>query len=268
MSIYSDITHEMYTYNVCFERVTMSNEDEWGWDDDTNRDIEQGPGGNRRNELISAYSASSSFRGNSNSSANSIVGRADNNVLKTSSTTTKPKSNVTNTKTENKDSYNGENDDDNWDDVDGDHWDDHPAPIEKVHAPSANNTWEDPSDSSKPASLSTAAPSVEDLLKEQQLSTNVPVITSLKKTIPESKPTQTIVKKECEEDDIFASMGLSTLPKTNVKKTASVRNSLTNMPSSSAELSPLTTAELVPSESEDAGSDWGDDSDLNDLLDD
>jgi hypothetical protein len=209
------------------------------------------------------------MKGNSSSSVNNIIGRADNNVLTTSSTTTKPKSNVTNSKPEYKNS--NDDDDDNWDDVDGDHWDDHPVPIREVHAQSANKTKEDPFDSSKPASLtasSSVAPSVEELLKEQQLSANVPVITSLKKTIPESKSTQTILKKESEEDDIFASMGLSTLPKTSAKKTAPVRTSSANVPSSSAVSSSLIAAELVPSESEDAGSDWGDDSDLNDLLDD
>lgn len=225
--------------------------------------------------------STSYIRDTSSSSTSSIgTGRADKSVFAASSTNTKPTSNVTASKPYNAESHiDGKDDDDNWDD-DDDNWDDHPVATQKVQAPISTPTpssvisKSDQIEPSKATLTTTSAtiPSIEDLLKEQQLSGNAPVITSLQKSVPESKP-KPATKTKQEEDDIFASMGLSMLPKTNAKTELPVQKTTkvvpsTKPPASSAVTSSLTTAALFSPESEDAGSDWGDDSDLNDLLDD
>lgn len=283
--------------------MTISNEDEWGWEDNANRDIENGLSGGHHNDKANIQNelnfsadmnlkgsaktfvssrglkrpSSSYIRGTSSSSVGSVTPRADNSTFTESSKTTKPVSNITASETKYTERDDDENDD-NWDE-DDDNWDDHPVPTQKVHAPvsapvhspSSTTTGIESMESSKSASLNTlssADPSIEDLLKEQQLSGNIPVITSLKKSLPESKPLPKTAKKKPEEDDIFASMGLSTLPKTSAKKTPPVQKSTKVAPSVRLPSSSLSAAELISPESEDAGSDWGDDSDLNDLLDD
>jgi hypothetical protein len=145
---------------------------------------------------------------------------------------------------------------------------------------------------------------IEELLAEQTKNMNLPVVTSLsKKTAARSSSgdlsqKKSLVKKHtAEEEDIFSSMGLSAAPKltsstsnsapkprvssggfnssstatTNITRNSNVRSTspmeaYTN--SNFATKSDWNASSLLEEDSMNGGSEWGDDSDLDDLLDD
>jgi len=107
---------------------------------------------------------------------------------------------------------------------------------------------------------------VEEMLKEQSKNSFAPAITSLSQPKPSAKPQpRAPAKKQKEEDDYFASMGLSSIP---TKAPAPVRKApaapATATASSWKNESFAASASM---DTNDAGSDWDDDGDLDDLLD-
>lgn len=161
-----------------------------------------------------------------------------------------------------------------WDDESD--WDDDDEPSEPVSSSSVPTSTtlkktvppkakKSPPLAPKPAA---AAPlTVEELLAEQLKNSHAPAITSFSKPKPaaSAKPRATAIKKN-EEEDIFASMGLSSVP----KKSNSVSSSrASHVPTQKAEQSSWKSTNLAVSamDMSDAGSDWGNDEDLDDLLD-
>lgn len=131
------------------------------------------------------------------------------------------------------------------------------------------------------STTSTRTPTVEELLAEQFQNGQVPVITSLSMTKTKNKPTAPrtttpLPSSNTDQDDIFASMGLSSIPKiksdfqkkqqdrivSNVKvvlpSTTTAKQNDSNPPSNGVSL-------ITPSSLEEE-TDWGDDGDLDDLL--
>jgi len=145
---------------------------------------------------------------------------------------------------------------------------------------------------------------IEELLAEQTKNMNLPVVTSLsKKTAAGSSSgdlsqKKSLVKKHtAEEEDIFSSMGLSAAPKltslssnsaskprmssggfnssstaaTNITRNSNVRSTSpmeAYKNSNFATKSDWNTSSILEEDSMNGGSEWGDDSDLDDLLDD
>ena len=105
-------------------------------------------------------------------------------------------------------------------------------------------------------------PTVEELLAEQLKNSHAPAITSFSQPKSAQKKTLDVKKpKKSDDDDIFASMGLSSLPtKTEKPKFKNVSSTITK--------SSWKTETLNDVENADVGSDWGGDDDLDDLLDD
>ena len=110
--------------------------------------------------------------------------------------------------------------------------------------------------------------SIEDLLGQMSGNNSGPMITSLGSKPKEttSKPKSTLKKKKDDsDDDIFASMGLSSIPKTK-SAAPSTGGWQSNKAKAAPKSAPLPSS--LHAESLDVDDDWGDDEDLDDLLDD
>ena len=104
---------------------------------------------------------------------------------------------------------------------------------------------------------------VDELLAEQLKNSHAPVITSLSLSKPKVAAAAKPKEIKNDEDDIFASMGLASTPsRGNIQMAVKA-------PVSAPVTSSWKSENLAVTESADvdAGSDWGDDGDLDDLLD-
>ena len=104
---------------------------------------------------------------------------------------------------------------------------------------------------------------VDELLAEQLKNSHAPVITSLSLSKPKVAAAAKPKEIKNDEDDIFASMGLASTPSRGKIQMA------VKAPVSAPVTSSWKSENLAVTESADvdAGSDWGDDGDLDDLLD-
>jgi len=116
----------------------------------------------------------------------------------------------------------------------------------------------------KVAPVQPPAMTVEELLAEQLKHSHAPAITSLSLSKPKAAAAAKPKEIKNDEDDIFASMGLASIPSKAVKAPVSVPVPAPARVQSSWKSENLTVTE---SADVDAGSDWGDDGDLDDLLD-
>lgn len=134
-------------------------------------------------------------------------------------------------------------------------------------------------------------PSVDEILREQFHHGQHPVITSLsvaKPTASHAKKTKVPTQEDLEQDDIFASMGLSSIPKKidtaqphshKLQHTVPNVNTMKSLPPNT--ITTVTTTSTMSTQQKvehkvssfkesidmgDGGSDWGDDGDLDDLL--
>lgn len=108
---------------------------------------------------------------------------------------------------------------------------------------------------------------VEELIAEQQKNSYAPAITSLSLSKPKSAAAKVKQKKEAKksDDDIFASMGLASVPsKGSMNSQKAERTTVSAPVKSNWKNDNLALAESVDL---DTGSNWGDDGDLDDLLD-
>ena len=161
---------------------------------------------------------------------------------------------------------------DSWD-QDSD-WDEEetsvPVPVSMSSAPETQipKSKKSPPMAPKTAPAPPPALTVEELLAEQLKNSHAPAITSLaKKSAAKPKPKPRAAAKKNAEEDIFASMGLSSVPKKSAPASASISKPPTapaKTASASAGKSNL-AASVIDTGS--AASDWGDDGDLDDLLD-
>lgn len=155
------------------------------------------------------------------------------------------------------------------------------------------------SDKPKPSDSAT----IEELLAEQTKNMNLPVVTSLSKSDTNSASSGKLSQKKpllkrhvAEDEDIFSSMGLSATPKimsssqnsiqkarvssrssnfsntstTNITRNSNVPSTLmgTSENSTFVSKSEWKSSNLLEEDSMNGGSEWGDDSDLDDLLED
>ena len=157
-----------------------------------------------------------------------------------------------------------------------------PAPIPSVSPPKQKHVAPAVKPKKSPPLAPKSAPkdppTVEELLAEQLKNSHAPAITSFSKPKPTTpaKPRARAVaaKKKDEEEDIFASMGLSTVPK---KSTSFPRPSAATAAVAASTAAPKEKTETPSSwnrsslevlDGSDAGSNWDNDEDLDDLLDD
>lgn len=271
----------------------ISTQDDWEWDDDARNDLEQGLSSRTNvhaqqdkshskpeNEVLPKFRNSSSLElRNRALSSGSNTGNTDLSAASTKSISSVQRSNISKSKIDHPVQVNDkENDEDHENLNDEDDWDDNPLssfPTQSAVVLSAPSNVSVNTNKSSPS-----PPSIEDLLKEQELRGNIPIISSLGERASKIRSYPVPKKKEngAEEEDIFASMGLSAVPKTSTKKqTHSSTHPNSNMKVSKSSYIPSSsslgsvTANVIAKqyvESEDVGSDWGDDSDLNDLLED
>lgn len=144
--------------------------------------------------------------------------------------------------------------------------------------------WEDHEQSTTSRSIPppTAAPplpapkvdTIEDIMKQNFAGSTITSLSKPKPTTSVSKSTPR-KKKVTQDEDIFASMGLSSLPTKNKTTTtttnsSSASSSLKQQPLSKPSTSSSLSAAVLVADEEplDGGDKWGDDSDLDDLLDD
>jgi hypothetical protein len=189
-----------------------------------------------------------------------------------------------------------------------DSWDDHPSDLEEEEVKQQQQQQqqqqkkvekEETSTSTQPpptsvantnqkgkieSTTSTTSPTVEELLAEQFQNGQVPVITSLSMTKSKNTPTAPrtttpLPSSNTDQDDIFASMGLSSIPKikSNFQKKQQDRivsnvkvalPSTTNVTTAKQNDSnpPSNGVSLITPSSLEEETDWGDDEDLDDLL--
>lgn len=261
--------------------LSTANEDEWGWENsNASHDLERGviaASAKEEEDLQMALAMSLSEK--SSTSGESSVSSKRRTVQ---SRIPAPAPAPTPTPTP------AVEQSDSWDDVGS--WDEH-APIDV----SSSSTKVPPTPMSSPdpiggktfsaAGTAVTAQSIEELLREQAKKSKVPTITSLSMPKPASKTSISPKKKpkKKEEEDIFASMGLSALPKrtnTNLTSASSVSTKstvqTTNIRKKSSPPSWQQKEEIksnaLPAVDDGGslgGSDhWGDDGDLDDLLED
>lgn len=287
------------------EMISLSNEDEWGWEDNAHKDLEMGSvraqnttdstqdlnavlasssnhshksngngngksGSNRNyhhNNANASVSVTGSQRSTMSQSTNSEMTFQTSNVHKRPSVI---KSNSGN-KLED-----GGLQNDAWDDERD--WDEGgekkaaPAPASApVSLPSSATKpsmipkgKKSPPMAPKVAPVQPPAMTVEELLAEQLKHSHAPAITSLSLSKPKAAAAAKPKEIKNDEDDIFASMGLASIPSKAVKAPVSVPVPAPAPVQSSWKSENLTVTE---SADVDAGSDWGDDGDLDDLLD-
>lgn len=106
---------------------------------------------------------------------------------------------------------------------------------------------------------------VDELLAEQLKNSHAPVITSLSLSKPKVAAAAKPKEIKNDEDDIFSSMGLTSIPsRRSIQMAVNVKAPVSAPVTSSWKSENLAVTE---SADVDAGSDWGDDGDLDDLLD-
>jgi hypothetical protein len=255
------------------EMAPLNNEDEWAWEDNARRDLEMGSGA-KREELQAALEMPTPTLGIKTIKSNGARGLGKEMKVtpvhtrtNTSAAALSKRQVVSSVETS------------SWDEEDKS-WDEQPLktftnnkPLSASTSASADvrSITKVPTSTAKPkksseskANIASTPISVEDVLKEQSMSNHVPVITSL--PIPAVKPkaaSKKIVKKE---DDIFASMGLSS----SISQQKILTKITPVAPTSSAASPSWKDADSTGADSLDlinTGSDWGD-GDLDDLLED
>lgn len=276
---YGDEEDAIARSNKGNEMVPLSNEDEWGWEDNAKKDIELG--GKPSNNIDSssdlnsvlANSVHSGASSNNDSHRKSVgsdttfqttnvsgvrltssIANKRPSVIKTGSGKAFEPTPLENIASGQEDSW---DEDDDWDDNE-DNVGSSSASTYSIPTPIPVTTPTAPVPTSAPA----PPPTVEELLAEQLKNSHAPAITSFSQTKSAQKTKVDVKKpKKNGEDDIFASMGLSSIPTKTEKPKPKNVSSTTNKTS-------WKTETLNDVETADVGSDWGGDDDLDDLLDD
>uniref|UniRef100_A0A7S3PTR8 Uncharacterized protein n=1 Tax=Chaetoceros debilis TaxID=122233 RepID=A0A7S3PTR8_9STRA len=251
------------------EMAPLNNEDEWAWEDNARRDLEMGSGA-KREELQAALEMPTPTLGIKSIKINGAKGLGKEMKVtpvhtrtNTSAAAISKRPVVSSVETS------------SWDEEDKS-WDEQPLKTFTNNKPlsasaDVRSITKVPTSTAKPkkssqskANVASTPISVEDALKEQSMSNHVPVITSL--PTPAVKPKSASKKIVKKEDDIFASMGLSS----SISQQKILTKITPVAPTSSAASSSWKDAESTGADSLDlnnTGSDWGD-GDLDDLLED
>ena len=229
--------------------LSTAADEEWGWEDEemgTNLELSGMGGGGGVNEakedddLAMAIAMSLSESQNSGEEAKASTTTSVSSFSSSSTKMTRPTNNINSSRVSAKDKIKPQ----------------------RSASPNVTSTTPPPS----------GGDSIEDLLGQMGGNGGVMITSFGQKPKPMSKPKKTTPKRES-SDDIFASMGLSSIPKTSASSRPPAAptsggwqtKSRTQNEPTSAPL-PSLRADSLGIDDEDA--DWGDDGDLDDLLDD
>lgn len=292
--------------NIEMAPLTSTTEDEWGWEasggdvTDVERGLSLSHGTLQEEENLqvalamslstkqtSSNESSSTTTNGSSSSCGASSSRNSSRSMRRKSSISKEASTTYNKKPTQQPSLPIARKD-SWDNEDS--WED--APISSSHKSISSNVGE--SNKTIPSSTSSLqqeakgheSVTIEELLAEQTKTMNLPTVTSLSKKKPTTKSSSGDLSKKkavVEEEDIFSSMGLAATPKAissnsqtrttgggsfQSKSVSEVNKNITTPVAASQDKSVWNSSSLVEEDSIAGGSEWGDDSDLDDLLED
>ena len=253
-----DDLHLTLNWHVCVLLISAPftsriNDDEWGWENSSSSgDIELGSrDALHEDDMQMALALSLSENASVNVGTKADLSRENSSNLSTHTMGTKPTSNMT---------KNG-----SWD-TEGSSWEDPPSASSLVTTALANNN--------------TIDMNVESLLREQtSLVKHVPTgshVTSLpsklssNSRVSKSTAPSKVTKTQEQDEDIFASMGLSTLAKKQAGEKMKESGHITSSTKLSWNDNAHTDSMKVSSceSSIQENSNWDDDNDLDDLLED